>query len=624
MLIARVAHARTKLDFTVKRVVYFTVTQRNLEITTRRSFINAFESECYFFFFVNSIVHLDFCLIIKRMLSYVLQLCIVCFTVLCVRCDTSGSSYEEETVPESYEDTKRSLYDDDSALEATHLNDGDTKDLRQHAERFTVPANGVPDGQTPGTNRPYFMHPQDLQQRLRPQSSQSQQPQQAQPQPQPQQQKQPQQKMHQMQQAAAAIQHSHHYHPPIRAPVLPDRLSYDHPSSADGNAGDVSGYNEQSDGFYQPSGGGGGGGRGGETISLDSTGFTDFVPSVGFQPVMPPLPSAPSSPYIASHHRQLPSYDGGSSGQLSFDPTGFGHESPSSAGYNVGAGGSSSGYSTGAAVGTGYDYPTSQAHQAPIIHKSIYVHVAPPDDEPPRKQRVIMPNVPPKKNYQIVFIKAPTAPPPTAPIIPPPPQHSDKTLIYVLHPKPEEAPPIHIPPPPVTQPLKPEVYFIKYKNREEPQGGGGGGGDYGAGAHGGVGGVLPSPGEEFGGGGGGDNSGYPHRRYGRGDQSPVPMESSYESSPTPAADGGTATTAAGAATDEDDDDNDDGDAMAMAPEQRELIEATVAATAAAADETAEEQQGPYSTEYNDASVDSTNMNEMHVLSTVTPKGKNGH
>lgn len=89
------------------------------------------------------------------------------------------------------------------------------------------------------------------------------------------------------------------------------------------------------------------------------------------------------------------------------------------------------------------------------------MHIAPPEEEVPR-QKVIVPRIPPKKNYQIVFIKAPTPPPPSVPVIPPFPPQSDKTLIYVLHPKPEEAPPIHIPAPPQNVPVKPEVYFIRY------------------------------------------------------------------------------------------------------------------------------------------------------------------
>lgn len=105
----------------------------------------------------------------------------------------------------------------------------------------------------------------------------------------------------------------------------------------------------------------------------------------------------------------------------------------------------------------GYNYPKSLP---PVISKSVYVHIAPPEEEIP-KQKVIVPKVPPKKNYQIVFIRAPTPPPPTIPVIPPFPPQSDKTLIYVLHPKLEEAPPIRIPPPPENSPVKPEVYFIR-------------------------------------------------------------------------------------------------------------------------------------------------------------------
>jgi len=43
------------------------------------------------------------------------------------------------------------------------------------------------------------------------------------------------------------------------------------------------------------------------------------------------------------------------------------------------------------------------------------------------------------------------------------PQNEEKTLVYVLVKKPEEAPEITIPTPAPTQPAKPEVYFIRYK-----------------------------------------------------------------------------------------------------------------------------------------------------------------
>lgn len=50
-------------------------------------------------------------------------------------------------------------------------------------------------------------------------------------------------------------------------------------------------------------------------------------------------------------------------------------------------------------------------------------------------------------------------------MIPLQPQNEEKTLVYVLVKKPEEAPEVHIPTPAPTQPSKPEVYFIRYKTQ---------------------------------------------------------------------------------------------------------------------------------------------------------------
>lgn len=119
------------------------------------------------------------------------------------------------------------------------------------------------------------------------------------------------------------------------------------------------------------------------------------------------------------------------------------------------------------APSSSYGAPAPQygpPHQAPIVHKHVYVHVPPPDNEypAPRKQIYVPP---PQKHYKIVFIKAPTPPTPTAPIIPVQPQNEEKTLVYVLVKKPEEQPEIVIPTPAPTQPAKPEVYFIRYKTQ---------------------------------------------------------------------------------------------------------------------------------------------------------------
>lgn len=104
--------------------------------------------------------------------------------------------------------------------------------------------------------------------------------------------------------------------------------------------------------------------------------------------------------------------------------------------------------------------------QAPIVHKHVYVHVPPPDNEYPAARKPIhVP--PPQKHYKIVFIKAPTPPTPTAPVIPAQQQDEQKTLIYVLVKKPEDQPDIVIPTPAPTQPAKPEVYFIRYKTQKQ-------------------------------------------------------------------------------------------------------------------------------------------------------------
>ncbi|XP_043528846.1 leucine-rich repeat extensin-like protein 3 [Frieseomelitta varia] len=108
--------------------------------------------------------------------------------------------------------------------------------------------------------------------------------------------------------------------------------------------------------------------------------------------------------------------------------------------------------------------------QQPVVHKHVYVHVPPPEAPEYKPPKYIPPAAPPQKHYKIVFIKAPTPPTPTAPALPPlPPQDEEKTLIYVLVKKPEEAPEVVLPTQAPTQPSKPEVYFIRYKTQKEQQ-----------------------------------------------------------------------------------------------------------------------------------------------------------
>lgn len=101
-----------------------------------------------------------------------------------------------------------------------------------------------------------------------------------------------------------------------------------------------------------------------------------------------------------------------------------------------------------------------------IVQKHIYIHVPPAEvAEPEQRSQVIYP--PPQKHYKIIFIKAPAPPKPTQPTIQAPPQNEEKTLVYVLVKKPDDAPEIKIEAPPPTKPSKPEVYFIKYKSQKD-------------------------------------------------------------------------------------------------------------------------------------------------------------
>ena len=137
-------------------------------------------------------------------------------------------------------------------------------------------------------------------------------------------------------------------------------------------------------------------------------------------------------------------------------------------GYSGGAGGGYSsggpavGFSTGFGVSTGAGFGGGSS----LIQKHIYVHVPPPEPEEHISQQ--LPQFrPAQKHYKIVFIKAPTPPTPTAANIQLPGQDEQKTLIYVLVKKPDEAEALNIQQPAPTQPSKPEVYFIKYKTQKQ-------------------------------------------------------------------------------------------------------------------------------------------------------------
>ncbi|XP_069689286.1 WAG22 antigen-like [Periplaneta americana] len=131
--------------------------------------------------------------------------------------------------------------------------------------------------------------------------------------------------------------------------------------------------------------------------------------------------------------------------------------------FGTGGGGSftTGGFTTGSGVGF-----TSGFGGTSLIQKHIYVHVPPPEPEE-QIQRQLPQFRSPRKHYKIVFIKTPSPPSHSATNIRLPGQDEQKTLIYVLYKKPDDADAINIQEATPTQPSKPEVYFIKYKTNKQ-------------------------------------------------------------------------------------------------------------------------------------------------------------
>ncbi|XP_034488660.1 uncharacterized protein LOC117792572 [Drosophila innubila] len=108
-----------------------------------------------------------------------------------------------------------------------------------------------------------------------------------------------------------------------------------------------------------------------------------------------------------------------------------------------------------------------------IVTKDIYIHSAPDDTEDITQAGPQLDNLPIRKNYRIVFIKAPTQnlKHTAAALKRAQASNEEKTVIYVLSKKPDITE--------IQQHLqlsqteskvhKPEVYFIKYKTTEEAQ-----------------------------------------------------------------------------------------------------------------------------------------------------------
>ncbi|XP_031636817.1 mucin-19-like [Contarinia nasturtii] len=134
-----------------------------------------------------------------------------------------------------------------------------------------------------------------------------------------------------------------------------------------------------------------------------------------------------------------------------------------------------SGLSSGLSGLSSSTFGASAAPAAPqaetiAVHKHIYVHVPPPQEEDFAAEPRSVAPVQAQKHYKIIFIKAPSAPSVNVAQLQQltQPKTEEKTIVYVLSKKQQSLSEVaqNIQPAPTT-PSKPEVYFIKYKTQKE-------------------------------------------------------------------------------------------------------------------------------------------------------------
>ncbi|XP_055850508.1 uncharacterized protein LOC129915072 [Episyrphus balteatus] len=164
--------------------------------------------------------------------------------------------------------------------------------------------------------------------------------------------------------------------------------------------------------------------------------YNQQISSVGSSGLGGSYPSSigSSSSYFSGGHQQIQ------------PQTSFGHGSPSSS----------------------YLSPHHQQpqRQEPIVSKRFFIHSAPEENDEEYREKHITVGTP-RKNYNVVFIKAPAKSTKKTVVKITPAVNEDKTVIYVLNKK-TDAADVHAEVlEPHTSTTKPEVYFIKYKTPEE-------------------------------------------------------------------------------------------------------------------------------------------------------------
>uniref|UniRef100_A0A1I8MAT4 DUF243 domain-containing protein n=1 Tax=Musca domestica TaxID=7370 RepID=A0A1I8MAT4_MUSDO len=119
-----------------------------------------------------------------------------------------------------------------------------------------------------------------------------------------------------------------------------------------------------------------------------------------------------------------------------------------------------------AANSIGLDNTVQHDDQQAVVTKRFFIHSAPEEEETEIEHHDIVVGVP-RKNYNIVFVKAPVAKKQKTKIRLTPAVQEDKTAIYVLAKQSDKTQVETYVEEPHTTTSKPEVFFIKYRTNEE-------------------------------------------------------------------------------------------------------------------------------------------------------------
>lgn len=177
------------------------------------------------------------------------------------------------------------------------------------------------------------------------------------------------------------------------------------------------------------------------------------------QPSFASVVSSTPAPVFSSFNAGFPSASVVSSG---FPSASFG--SKFSSGFSSGSSDFSSGFSSSA---NSQFSSSSSSNAAAQVTKNLYFFAAPEEPEEPIRPRINVQQAPAQKNYKIIFIKTPEFRQSVV-NVPVVSQNEEKTVVYVLVKRPEE-PQVNVQASSASKPAKPEVFFIKYKTKEEAE-----------------------------------------------------------------------------------------------------------------------------------------------------------